>query len=283
MEESPPPRRSSLGFAFLAILAVGGSAAGVMVYQYMQGRQNPPPADNTGFDIAEVSEKPRQVAASAGAPASLAQSSLGMVKTGMQGLQFGARVTQSAIQRAESTFAELVRQGEAKIQSMAERYTKQHPVIGQYGKEWMSYPDLKKLNDDYMRDHDPGKYLRGLAASKNFGAMVKKYAPQGPVQGFVKEALKVAPPGAMDAAMSFLNEDKVIKQMVDNVAGALGLPPGLLGSVDTNGAEPKVDQQAVMGSLMNNNPEMKKAMENQEVQKSLNSPETQRKLRNPTQ
>lgn len=267
----PAPQRSSWGIAILALLVIGGSALGVLVYQAMQGGEAPV-ADTTGFDLAETA--PGTGPAPSGAASAVtadpsqagASSSLGMVQTGLPGMQIGGRAKQPPGQKAKTKFTDLVRQGEARMRALRQKYEQQYPVIRQYQQDWNSYPDLRKLRDDYRANHDPVAFMRGLAESKNFGTMVKKYAGQAPVQAFVKDAIKQAPSGFMSAAMDYLNDEKVVRKVVDNVGSALGLPPGLLGS---SGSQPQVDEKAVMDSVMKSNPDLQKALDNPAVQKNL--------------
>lgn len=283
MDQAPPPR-SSMGFAVLAFLAVAGSAVGVFVYQHFQGGERPA-TDLSGFDISQTSETPPPGSSRPGpladGPPGRPESGLGMVRTGMTGMQFGAKGPQTQKEKADGNFSELCRNNEAKMRTLAQKYTRQYPAIARYGRDWMSYPDLKKLNDAYMRDHDPIKFLRGAAASPNFGQLVKKYATEPAIQSFVKDAMHQAPAGALSAAMDFLNQEGGLKSVVRNVAQALGLPTSLL---DAAGSDPsKIDQKAVMDSVMKNNPDIQKAMGNQDVQKALGAPDAQRKLQNPSQ
>ncbi|MBI5630939.1 MAG: hypothetical protein HY921_08655 [Elusimicrobia bacterium] len=257
--------RSSFGAGVLAALAIAGSALGALIFQHLQNRQAG--LDKTGFDISETSQAPRR-AASSSASATPAQSGLGMVKTGMPGFSLGLKAPPPAARKAAASVTELARANESRIRGLAMAYTKRYLVIAQYGRDWMSHPDLKKLNDDYMKDHDPVKFMRGLASSRNFGAMVKKYATKPEVQAFTRDAIKNAPGQLISAASEFLNEDKVVKKLVDNVAQSLGLPTGLF-SWGGGDSEPKVDEKAVMNSVMQGNPDLQKALGNPEVQKRL--------------
>ena len=104
------------------------------------------------------------------------------------------------------------------------RYTERYPAILQYGEDWMKQPDLKKLNDDYMADHDPVRFLRGLAAAKSFPELTSKYARDPAIQSFVKEALKEMPHDVLTAASGMLVEDGVLRVLLSDAGQALGLP-----------------------------------------------------------
>lgn len=281
---SPQPKpHNSLGFAFLALIAVGGSAAGVFVYQGMQSKQEKTGMDTSGFDIAEVS--PEKALSGPSRVPEKEQSSLGMVAVGnmpsfqtgtnagkppAQGGSAGPARPQSIKERAMNA----VKEAEKAITKLALDYERRYPSMTQYGREWASKPDLKALTQQFHRDKDPIAFMKGLSNSPSFGGMVKKYATKSEFQGFAKDAMKVAPPGAMEIATEVMNDDATIKKLVDTTMGALGLPPGLLSMA---GNDPnKIDQNAIMNSVMGSNPEMQKAMSNPDVQKQLqNNPQLQ--------
>ena len=247
------PRRSSLGWALLAALVVGGSAVAVMMYQMAQKEK--PAADASGFDIAkaDVDRNP----AAGGAPArGPAQSGLEMVKPGDVG-KMSAAAPSSARQTAKD-FTDAIHQAEAQVQALAMSYTKRFPSIAQYGRDWMRYPDLKKLNDQYMNDHNPIKFLRGLAQAKNFGRIVAKYAADPAIQSFVKESMSQAPREATTSAMGVLKEDGLVKDLVSNTASALGLPPVMTSGLLDGG---KVDRQQVMGQIIQDHPELQQSLQ----------------------
>jgi hypothetical protein len=125
---------------------------------------------------------------------------------------------------AESAFTKAVRKSEARAEALAIKYTERYPAIAQYGFDWMSHSDLKKLNDDYMRDHDPVKFLRGLAAAKSFPELTAKYASDPAVQAFVKDALKDMPHDVLEASSGMLVQDGVLRALLSDSGKALGLP-----------------------------------------------------------
>ncbi|MBI5239772.1 MAG: hypothetical protein HY926_04810 [Elusimicrobia bacterium] len=263
-EEGAP--RSSKGAAILAVLAVAGSAVGVTIYQLSQKEK--PTVSATGFDIAKTQEN--RAAADGtlpqrGGPAPdrtmLQTEDMGAMRFG----EGGSSAPQQAARKGADSFTEACRKSEGKVQAMAVAYTKRYPSIAQYGRDWMSYPDLKKLNDDYARDRDPIAFLRGVAGSKNFAKLMVKYARDPALQSFVKEAVAKAPGDVTSSAMSLLKEDAVIKKAVINVADALGLPPALTAGVLGGG---KVDEQQVMGQVLQGSG-LQGAMQDPNVQKAM--------------
>ena len=182
------PRRSNAGIALLAALLIAGSAAGVMLWQLSQ-KEAPVAAD---FGLDAVSPRPDGPAAAPAAP--------------------------------RSGFTEAVRRSEARARDLAIQYTQRYPAIAQYGKDWMSRPDLKKLNDDYAADHDPVKFLRGLARAPSAPELAAKYAGDPAVRAFVKDALAGAPKELLSAASDMLVEDGLVRGLAADLGGALGLP-----------------------------------------------------------
>ena len=216
------------------ILAIAGSAAGVLVYQYKDhaARREHDGAlagDMSGFDLAD---SPQRVApappATAPADSPLLYSSLGMVSATAD-FSPGSRAVPGAMTPGLKEAA--LRSG-ARVSAYTARFRKKHPAMLKYSSEWLSHPDLKKLNDDYLRDRDQVKFLRGLAASKNFRPLIAKYAadPTAPalVMEFLSGLAREVPPDLGAAAVDALNEDKTIKRLLVNVAAAFGVPAAML-------------------------------------------------------
>lgn len=150
----------------------------------------------------------------------------------------------SSLELSAKSFKDAIRSCEKGFQDLARSYTERHASIRQYGKDWMSYPDLRKLNDDYMRDHDPIAFLRGLAASPSFPVLMQKYAGDSAVRGFVGDSLRTAPSGAIGASMGYLSQDKQLNGFVQDVATKVGVPPQALAPMDTLGAASRLINQA---------------------------------------
>lgn len=242
-------RRNANLTAFFAALAILGSAGGVVYYQRLESRQEVIP-DNSGFDMAQVTGAPKIISPIRSRPAP--NSGLAMIKTGMPGMQFGGKATaQKAGRSPEADITEKVRRSENQIHTLAIAYTRRYPVIAEYGREWMSYPDLKKLNDDYMRSHDPIQFMRGLCQSKNFGILVRKYAREPAIHSFVIDAAKKVPGDLITAGLDYLNSNGTIKSLANNLSSAVGIPLSFFGS-DGN----KVNAQAVVDSALKNNPDL---------------------------
>ncbi len=286
-QPAAPPKRSSFGLAVLAGVAVLGSLVGALLYQMSQN-QKPPSLDTSGFDVSQVSgssARPVAVSAQPAAP----QSGLSMISGIIPGMNYGKKVNSAnpgganpgaplTQAQAAGDFTSMCRAQEGTVRAMAEDYTRRYPAIAQYGRDWMGYPDLKKLNDDYMRDHDPVAFLRGLSKSDNFGKLVAKYARDPSVQAFAKEVITHAPSQLTQAGLAYVKKDNLVGALMDKVTGALGLPPGMLSGMMGGGEPPKIDANQVMGQMLNSNPQMKQAMDNPQVQQQLQQQGFQQQL-----
>ena len=166
------------------------------------------------------------------------------------------------------SFTEAARKHEGEVRNFAMTMTNKYAVIRQYGKDWMSYPDLKKLNDDYARDKDPIAFMMGLSRAPNFGVLLKKYAGAPEMREAVMQGMKQAPPELSSSAIGVLQTDQVVKDLIVNVANGMGLPPSITAVINGGGDPAKLDQSKVMADVMNN-PEMRKAMQNQQTPVSL--------------
>lgn len=229
-EPQPPKSRRGLYFGLATLLAAMATIA-VVNYSSQKGDVTP---DDAGFDLS-TTVAPLETAAPAAGPKAAEGSGLGMVDA--TGIEFGSGKTKAGqaeeLKKAEQTLIDIARKNEKRVQALADAYAKKYPVVRQYAEEWMKYPDLKKLNDDYGREHDPVKFVRGLAKSPNFPKLMKKYASQAPLQQFVMEVYTKAPSDASQAASEIVAQDsKAVLKLVNSVTNALGLGPLLGSSLD---------------------------------------------------
>lgn len=253
------PRDSRVGGIFTGLLVVG-SAAGVVGW-YIATNRAGPTIDATGFDLSVAPQSRRTVPALSGAPAPL-RSGFGMIKTDP-----GLRIddSRSGLGKADSPappkngdkksqarldFTSAARKYESVVAAFSMRMTRKYPVIGQYGRDWMSYPDLRKLNNDYMRDRDPIAFLSGLAKAPNFGALVKKYAGAPEIREFITQGFKQSPGELTASALNVLQTDGVVKNVAANAVSGLGLPPSI--ALMISGGASKADPNQIMRDIMKN-------------------------------
>lgn len=243
--------RMALWPAAVAVLAAAGIGG-----WYFFSDHGASTVDDGGFDVSSTSmaRAPAPVSTAVSAPAA-APSSLGMIKGGAEALNAaeGSSAAPAAgpasapaaaeaprpknLQEARQNFIAQARKHEGDVRRWAEQLTAKSPVIRGYGKEWMSYPDLKKLNDDYFKDHDPIKFALGLAKAPNFRTMVAKYAGMPEIQAAVVQGMtKEGPTDLLQAGLDVVRQDPEIKGVVTGVAEKLGLPPGMTAVLASNGA-----------------------------------------------
>ncbi len=273
MSEEGSRRSGRFGGIFVAVV-VAGSAVGVIGWYVLTNRAGPT-IDASGFDISTTPQSHHAApVAAAAAAGDQPVSSLNMLH-GDAGVRVGDSYQTSSghaapaagpakpldkKEQAHADFKEQARKHDADVRKFAEKMTKKSPVIRQYGKDWMSHPDLKKLNDDYMRNHDPIAFIMGLTKAPSLGGMVKKYAGSPAIMTFITEGMKEAPGELTSSAMNVLSNDAVAKSLISNVVNGLGLPPSVTGMI--NGGATNIDQKQVMSDMMNN-PAMQNALQGQ--------------------
>ncbi len=132
--------------------------------------------------------------------------------------------------QTEADFNESALKAEEQVRALGRKYSDRYPVIRQYGEDWISYPDLKKLRDDFWRDKNPAQFMRGLAASENFPKLAKKYIASPEIHAFIRDAITQAPGDLMSAAAGFLGQEKSVNQVVNGVAKEMGISTEMLDS-----------------------------------------------------
>ncbi len=246
--EGPQETKKSSGFwGLLALIVFIG--AGAAIFYFSKNENRPLNIPSSEFNVTSLpQESGSNVPTNPPSPAAQgSQSGLNMIKGVIPGLFSGSKAKPSAAQTSADQFTALCRSNEGKVQALAMAYTRRYPAIRQYGRDWMSYPDLKNLNDTYMKNHDPIAFLKGLSASQNFGKLVKKYAKRPEIRQFAQDAVHQAPPQLMSVGMSVLSQNNTVKGVASNISQALGFPPGLFNSL--GGQSPQADQKAIMNSV----------------------------------
>ena len=269
MSEETPDRSSRFGL-ILMLVAIGGSAVGVVAWHLISNRGSG--LDTSGFDVSSTPDAhPTRypvASASAGANAQ-APTSLGMIKVdpGIQVIASGssaaapAKPAGSAKADAAAAFKEAAAKNETAVASYIRRMQAKYPSIGEYGKDWLKHPDLMALRDQYWRDKDPLKFAYGLAKSPGFPQLLKKYAGDPGLRAVLIGAIKEAPPSLMGAMGGVFSNDRVAKDLVGTVAKAMGLPSSLLPMLDGGDAKAP-DANNIMAEIMKS-PDVRKSLNNQ--------------------
>ena len=268
MSVEPQPRTSRFGAIFVAV-ALGGSAVGVLGWHLLSNCGNNQ-LDSSGFDISAAPDAPRPSASGSLSAAPEPSSGLGMLKSepglrvagsGGPAPAAGTAGAPNVKAQAALSFKEAAIKNEKLVTAFSRRMEARYPSIKQFGKDWVAAPDLRALRDQYWRDRDPVKFAYGLAQSKSFGKLIKKYAADPGVRAFVMEGVKQAPADLLGAAGQVFQNDRVVKDLVKGVASGLGLPASLTAFLgDDNAKAP--DQNQVLSEIMQS-PDVQKALQNQ--------------------
>jgi hypothetical protein len=277
-----PKQRSSRAGLILVLLAVGGSAIGVVGWHMASNRNAG--LDTSGFDMSTTPDPAHSAAPPFFAPSARSapwasapaqQTSLGMVKgdEGMRVVGPGAstptkRAGASGAEKAPAnpkeaaalSFKEAAIKNEKIVDAFVRKMQTKYPSIGRYGRDWAASPELRALRDQYWKEKDPLKFAYGLAKSGDFGKLIKKYATDAGIRDTLIQGIKEAPPGLISAVGGVAQNDKVSKDLLTTIIGAVGLPKSLTGFLDGSDAKAP-DQNQVMSDIMNSD-DMKKAMKN---------------------
>lgn len=274
--------QSSRISVILVLLAVGGSAVGVVSWHLLSNRSAG--LDTSGFDMSTTPDPANSAAppsfrsAPLSAPAPVQQTSLGMVKgdagmrvvgpgtSGTSGSSDAGKKPANPKESAAMSAKEIALKNEKFADAFVRRMEKKHPSITKYGKDWAASPELRALRDQYWKEKDPLKFAYGLAKSNDFGKLVKKYAADPAVRDFLITGIKEAPPSVLSALGGISQNDKVVKGLVNTVLTAVGLPASLTGFLD--GSDTKApDQNQVMSDIL------KSGMQNQQQTPAVALPE----------
>lgn len=269
MSEQSPSRGDGMG-AVLVALVIGASAVGVGGWYYMTNRKGIA-IDPSGFDQSQLTVTRLPTSPSSNSTSQPVNSMLIQSDSSIRIVDPNASVARTAqtaapgAQKSDSkgNFARTARKYEPNVRNYAMRMTKKYASVRQYGKDWMSYPDLRKLNDDYMRNHDPVAFMAGLSRSQNFGKLVSKYATDPGLRAFVIDGVQQAPGELMSAAGDAVQADGVMKNLVLNVANAMGLPPSITAVI--GGTMTATDPSKMASGLVNGNPQLQKALQQQQA------------------
>ena len=252
----------------MVVLALSASAVGVLAWHLISNRSHNQ-IDTSGFDITAAPDSRRRPAPGSTVADPGQSSGLSMLKSepGVRVAGPGSTPAPSGAPKASpkekaslSLRASMIK-NERFMDAFGRRMEARHPSIRQYGRDWAAAPDLRALRDQYWRDRDPIKFAYGLAQSKSFGKLIKKYAADPGVRAFVMEGVKQAPADLLGAAGQVFQNDRVVKDLVKGVASGLGLPASLTAFLgDDNAKAP--DQNQVLSEIMQS-PDVQKALQNQ--------------------
>jgi len=165
----------------------------------------------------------------------------------------GASPAKSPAARAQETMI----RNDSQMRSFVQRMMRKYPSVAQYDKDWSSYPDLKKLQNDYWKDRDVAKFLVGVAKSDNFGKMMRKYAADPGVRGFAMEFVTAGPKEVVGSIGELSGSDGAIKKVMSGVMEGLGIPSSVASTLMGGGKPEEMDTQKMTSEILKSNPALK--------------------------
>lgn len=84
---------------------------------------------------------------------------------------------------------------------------KNSKVVQAWKKDFLSHADLKALNDEWRKEHDPLKFMMGMVRSPNFQKMAASYLVKDDMRAFIKEM--AGSKAVKDSASTFMTDDSV--------------------------------------------------------------------------
>lgn len=100
---------------------------------------------------------------------------------------------------------------------------KNSKAVQAWKKDFLSHADLRALNDEWRKEHDPLKFMMGMVRSPNFQKMAASYLVKPDLRDFVS-ALAGAK-AVKDSAATFMTDESVATAA--KAFGLLGGPPGM--------------------------------------------------------
>lgn len=84
---------------------------------------------------------------------------------------------------------------------------KNSKVVQAWKKDFLGYPDLKALNDEWRKEHDPLKFMMGMVRSPNFQKMAASYLVKDDMRNFIKEM--AGSKAVKESASTFMTDQSV--------------------------------------------------------------------------
>lgn len=136
---------------------------------------------------------------------------------------------------------------------------KDNKAIQEWKADFLSYPDLRAVNERYAKDGNPVRFMVGMLRSPNFKGMITKYFARAEIQDFV--GAMTSSPDVMSSAPIFMKEPEV-----ESAAKSLGLAP------QGDAAPPAKDSSQAI-QRMQENPALKKLLEGGEAPGAVRLPQ----------
>lgn len=100
---------------------------------------------------------------------------------------------------------------------------KNSKAVQAWKKDFLSHADLRALNDEWRKEHDPLKFMMGMVRSPNFQKMAAAYLVKPDMRDFV--SAMAGSKAVKDSAGTFMTDESVATAA--KAFGLLGGPPGM--------------------------------------------------------
>ncbi len=241
-EDQEPPERSSAAIGVAMAIILVGLAIGIGLYLTRQ----PQELSSQGLDMAI--EPPPDPVVMAPAPPPPPPKTFGI--SSPLPIRPPMPAPTDAKGNAELGLADAAKRNETWFRNFTIKYQTKHPIVYSWGKEWITYPELKKARDDYYQSRNPVRFAFQIASSPNLPKMVAKYSGDPAMRGYVTDLAANAPSEVVKAFTTYLMKDNTAIKLVERFAAAAGLPPALAAGFTGR----KVDEKEVMKQIMQQNP-----------------------------
>lgn len=252
MQNTEPGRSSRLG-ALIVLVAIGGSAVGVLIYQAGQSREKRA-VDTRGFDIAQAPPSAPSPAAEAAPRAARPAAGTEMLRVPIGELPTGrpraVPAVPDAAREREKEFLRkydgAIRDHQGRLGAITQNYYKTHPIVRQVDAEFGKLPRYMEVLGRYRKDRDAYQFARDAIALPEVRGLVSKYLSKPEAWkaglGMISEALRQPPPKPISEEMKrFFTGDKAMSSYVE----AFGQEVASNVPAMISGLPPNADMQAI--------------------------------------
>lgn len=229
MEPREPTSRSRTQIGWMILAAVLLADAGLALW-WWSGRLQRENVDASGLNLAEAPKPDALPAVPIQTPPSVVTSYSNPFASNAKPARSAAPPLRVAERpewaEASASFLRLAQQPKYR----------QSPVLKNWAKDFMAYPDLRAIGRKYARDRDLSFFTVSVLRSTNFAKMLWKYGPSPDVKNFFTDLMAAPGVGASSRA---LFEDRNVMNSVKDLT-IPGLPS--LGQMMGNGGQGQTPQ-----------------------------------------
>ena len=220
--DQAPPSRSSWLVALLVLLALGGSAVGVLLYQASQSKEKPA-VDKSGFDLAEGPRAPALAGAGTAQPAAAGSDRMSVSIGRMPGTQPGGPAVSDEERQRELEFIRryggIIKEYQERLEKITDKYRERYAVVKEVDLEFGKLPRYMAIRARYEEDRDGYQFARDVVALPEVRKLIVRYLANAEAWkaslGMISEAIREPPPKpVLDEMKRFFTHDKSMTSYV---------------------------------------------------------------------